>query len=175
MLYVALSFSYLHNVFVAELTNFEELILHNENNGLVKLIRMNEKHELLLAPALKLPLTSEQLDVLSPIAQQYIIPYNQGRCKKQALIYYCDRDRVGADEEAERMEQALAQVGFNTMKETWESFWGFRKALRDKVEYFHQPNIRNLIGLLVIISHSIKSSELMVFVMEVQFSVAKRD
>lgn len=145
------------------ITDFKELIKSDEDIGLADFLKKTDCRDTLLEPALELPLTSQQLDIVSPIADQYIIPRNQRRCKKQALIYYCDRDRVGAEEEAERVEKALAKVGFNTMKETWESFWGFRKTLRDKVQYFHSPNIVDFVGWVEIVSHPIKSSEFVVY------------
>ena len=83
--------------------------------------------------AAKLLLSTEHIELLSQFSEHYVVPENQARCSRQAFIFYCARGRVGAEEEAQTMKNALNNVGFRTQAEEWSNFYRLRLRMREKV------------------------------------------
>ena len=64
-------------------------------------------------------LTVDQIQVLSPLSTQYIIPYKQEKSKRYGLILFRSENRSGAAAEADDLEQALEAAGCKVMKMEW--------------------------------------------------------
>ena len=73
--------------------------------------------------------------VLSYLSEYYIIPDDQTECAPQAMIFYCATDRIGAEEEASKMEQAFRGIGFKTHVEEWNVFFKLRLRMRKMVRF----------------------------------------
>lgn len=56
-------------------------------------------------------LSMNQIQELSPYGNNYVIPFNQQKAKRYALIYYNAEDRFGAHDEADTLEMALNETG----------------------------------------------------------------
>ena len=65
------------------------------------------------------PLSVSQILGLSPYSSNYIIPYNQEKCKRYGLILYVTENRPGGQEEADDMEESLQRAGFEVIKREW--------------------------------------------------------
>ena len=111
-------------------------ILNAEDTQRLKdLLRRSEDKQAVIDEAAKHPLNTEQIEVLSNLSEYYIIPGNQTECAPQALIFYCATDRIGAEEEASKMEQAFRGVGFKTHVAEWNVFVKLRLRMRKMVRF----------------------------------------
>ena len=65
-------------------------------------------------------LTINGMERFSPHCSQYLIPYNQGRCKRYALILYNLTQRSGGEAEADYLEATLNTAGCDVIKLEWQ-------------------------------------------------------
>ena len=67
------------------------------------------------------PIVTKDIERLSQKSSRYLIPHNQGMCRRNAIILYSKEERPGAVEEAEDMQQSLEAVGFQVIVYEWSN------------------------------------------------------
>ena len=65
------------------------------------------------------PIDTKDIERLSQNSSRYLIPHNQGMCRRYAIILYSIKERPGAVEEAEDMRQALEVARFQVIMYEW--------------------------------------------------------
>lgn len=120
-------------ILLPDTEKLRRLIRNQDTEGLKNHLKSSTDKQSVIREALELPLTSEQIEVLSNISEQYVIPRDQTVCAPRGLVFYCAKDRVGAEEEAEKMRDALTCAGFSTHVEEWSNFYTLRLKLREMV------------------------------------------
>ena len=64
-------------------------------------------------------LSVDQIQTLSAMCPNYIIPHNQKKSKRYGLILFNSADRHGAEREADNLELALQDAGCDVIKMEW--------------------------------------------------------
>ena len=66
------------------------------------------------------PLTVKQLFALSPDSMRYLIPHNKANSAPLAIVMYTPDERDGAEEEANKLEDAWKTIGFEVKVFEWQ-------------------------------------------------------
>lgn len=65
------------------------------------------------------PLSIEQTKELSAISDQYVIPHNQLKSKRYAIVLFNSHNRPGSVLEADNFQASLEMAGFKVFKMQW--------------------------------------------------------
>lgn len=84
--------------------------------------------------ALHQDLLPQQAWALSPYSRQYVIPYNQLKSKRYALIMYNAIDRNGAHSEADLLAVALRNTGCDVIRMEWKDVFIFKSNIISVLE-----------------------------------------
>ena len=82
----------------------------------------------------KEPLTPDEIQKLSPYSTQYLIPKDQTNSKPYAIILYNPEDRDGAEDEANKLEQAWKIARHEVIISTWQHTNQIHQLLDDNLE-----------------------------------------
>ena len=97
------------------LNNLQEVCRFME----VKKIKLRSIDEL---PRMQ-PLSNQQIKLVYPLSDSYVIPSNMARSRPYAIIGYNTNKRPGAEREARILETAFKTSKFSVDKFNWEYFW----------------------------------------------------
>ena len=75
---------------------------------------------------ISLGLSTQQIGVMAPVTDTYIIPAIQTRAKKYALVCYNPSEREGADTEAHQLTAGLEESGFSVHVLVWTCYADLR-------------------------------------------------
>ena len=147
------------NVFIAK-PGLEYFILdhcifnHHGNNKKFRSL-ISEKRQKIHTIIKTKALTINGIEKFSLHCPQYLIPYNQGRCKRYALILYNLIQRSGGEAEADYLEAALREAGCDVIKLEWQD----TAELHNLIESVLSPISKSCSLLIVcLLSHGSRAS-----------------
>ena len=115
-----------------------ELLYSHKHNFLREVLEDNQMVEIMrefVAPKFiaSHPVTSEDIQLLEPYCNNYIIP-STGEMTRDALVCYNTHHRDGALEEAETFSQSLEIAGFDSRMLQWSHFSDLRQQIGGHVD-----------------------------------------
>ena len=86
---------------------------------IISCLLFTERHKKVLDIIEREPLSVDNILKLSHHCQRYLIPVNQSKSKRHAIILYNTESRDGAEYEAANLEDALKAAGYEVRRLEW--------------------------------------------------------
>ena len=79
-------------------------------------------------------LSLRDIEALSEISDEYILPHDRTLAKPYGLVFYTTENRPGAIEEAQTMMKAFVSSGFTAYAYSWKQFSELNLSLANKLD-----------------------------------------
>lgn len=93
------------------------------------------------------------IEKLSPLASQYIVPFNSKTLTRRALIMFNTAGRAGANEEAKVLSRGLTHVGFNVTSHEWSQTTELLESIKSSLAEFASSSSVIFLGIMTHGSH----------------------